>query len=185
VTRRKDMRDRWYSEVIRTRLVSGSCRELLAYIAVQHMTELGHMKVPRRTLAEALGIAEQRVTVRMSEAVNKGLLQRTAGGVNGQIVQYTALPFWGQGVGSRHPRPGVEVSGERHPQNDTQESASGCRDTAPIRARATYKDREQQPAPAGSRVEREQLRDSTTGTWDEWLPTPSKRPSSDTTGRVA
>ena len=132
---RSNVRDRWYSEVVRTRLVSGSCRELLAYVAVRHMTELGHVKVPRQTLAKALGIADQRVTVRMSEAVNAGLLQRTAGGVNGQTVQYTALPFWGQGVGSRHPRPRVEVSGKRHPQNDTQESPPGCRDSAPIRAR--------------------------------------------------
>jgi hypothetical protein len=134
---RRTVRDRWYAEVIRTRLVSGSCRELLAYLAVKHMSEIGHVKVPRREIAAALGIVEHRVTVRMGEAVKAGLLDRMAGGVNAQTVQYGARFPTSQGVVSRHPQVEVEVSGKRHPQNDTQESAPGCRDTAPIRARVT------------------------------------------------
>lgn len=181
---RRTVRDRWYCEVIRTRLVSGSCRELLAHIAVRHMTELGHVKVPRRELAAALGITEHRVTVRMGEAVKAGLLDRIAGGVNAQTTQYGARLPGGLGVASRHPRPEVEVSGKRHPQNDTQESAPGCRDTAPIRARATYKDREQEPAPVGSGVSATDHLRKSGSNGDEWTATPSKRPSSDPTKRV-
>lgn len=174
---RRTVRDRWYAEVIRTRLVSGSCREMLAYVAVRHMSEIGHVKVPRSELAKALDIAEHRVTVRMSEAVKAGLLDRLAGGVNGQTVIYGARLPSVQGAGSRHPRPKVEVSGKRHPQNDTQESAPGCRDAAPIRARVTYKNRDADPVPVGSGVNASNyLR--TGGTEEEWLPTPSKRPSS-------
>ncbi len=177
MSRRKDVRERWYREVIRTRLVSGSCRELLAYVAVCHMTELGHVKVPRSELAKALDIAEHRVTVRMSEAVKAGFLDRISGGVNGQTVQYGARFPDGQGVASRHPRPELEVSGKRHPQNDTQESPPGCRNPAPIRARVTKNNRKQEPAPDGSREEREHVGESTAGNYGSWLPAPSKRPS--------
>jgi hypothetical protein len=178
MSRRRDVRDRWFAEVVRTRLVSGSCRELMAYVAVKHMTELGHVKVPRATLAAALDIAEHRVTVRMSEAVKAGLLHRSAGGVNGQTMQYTALPFWGQGAASRHPRPEVEVSGKRHPQDDTQEAASGCRDAAPIRVRVSKTNREHLPAPADSRAESDHDDTAQDSAYGSWLPTSSKRPSS-------
>ncbi|MGY1730146.1 hypothetical protein ACI798_01400 [Geodermatophilus sp. SYSU D01045] len=136
MTRRLTVRDRWYRTVIRCHEVSGSCRELLAHMAVCHMTDLGHVKVPRAELAAALDIAEQRVTVRIGEAVKAGLLARTGGGKNGQTMQYAASFPSGQGAASRHPRPEVEVSGKRHPQNDTLDPGSGCRDAAPIRARA-------------------------------------------------
>lgn len=186
MTRRKDVRERWYRAVIRTRLVSGSCRELLAHIAAMHMTDLGHVKVPRADLAAALDIAEHRVTVRIGEAVKAGLLVRTAGGKNGQTMQYAASFPSGQGVASRHPRPEVEVSGSRHPQNDTQEPASGCRNAAPIRARTPSRTHDTDPAPAGSRAVGEADPVVTGGTYgDEWLPTSSKRPSSDSAGRVA
>ncbi|MCF6507378.1 hypothetical protein E9549_08150 [Blastococcus sp. MG754426] len=186
MSRRQNVRDRWYRLVIRHHGVSGSCRELLAYIAVCHMTDLGHVKVPRAELAKALDIAEHRVTVRIGEAVKAGLLTRVAGGKNGQTMQYAASFPSGQGAASRHPRPEVEVSGLRHPQNDTQEPASGCRDTTPIRARTTYKTHGTQPAPIGSRAVGEADRASTDGSnGGEWQPTPFKRPSSDSTGRVA
>ncbi len=185
MSRRRDIRDRWYAEVIRTRLVSGSCRELLAHIAVKHMSELGHVKVPRLELAAALGITEHRVTVRMGEAVKAGLLDRIAGGVNAQTMQYGARFPGGQGVASRHPRPEVEVSGKRHPQNDTQEWPPGCRNPAPIRARASKNNREQEPAPVDSRVEREHDGTSQAGAYGSWLPTRPNQPSSDSTEKVA
>ena len=80
MTRRQAVRDRWYWTVIKTDLVAGSCREVLSLIAVHHMSELGHVDVPRKTLAKELGIAEHRVTVRIGEAVKAGLLTRVAGG---------------------------------------------------------------------------------------------------------
>lgn len=145
--RRASVRDRWYRLVIRHGLVTGSCRELLAHIAVCHMTDLGHVKVPRRDLATALDVAEHRITVRIGEAVKVGLLTRVGGGKNGQTMQYAASFPGGQGVASRHPEPEVEVSGLRHPQNDTLRPVPGCRDATPIRARATYVDQDQEPAP--------------------------------------
>lgn len=157
MTRRQNVRDRWYWLVIRTDLVTGSCRELLSLLAVHHMTELGHVKVPRKILADQLGIAEHRVTVRMGDAVKAGLLTRVGGGINAQTVQYAATFPPGQGAAKRHPQPEVQVSGKRHPQNDTQESPPGCRNPTPIRARTTYTNREPEPAPESSRVERDHL----------------------------
>lgn len=186
MSRRQNVRDRWYRVVIRHHAISGSCRELLAHIAVCHMSDLGHVNVPRADLAKALDIAEQRVTVRIGEAVKAGLLTRIAGGKNGQTMQYAASFPTGQGVASRHPRPALEVSGSRHPQNDTQEPAPGCRDTAPIRARATSRTHGTDPAPIGSRAVGEADPTSTDGPYgDEWLPTPSKRLASDVAGEVA
>jgi DNA-binding Lrp family transcriptional regulator len=109
VSRRRSLRDRWYDEVIRSRLVDGACRELLSLIAVRHMTAAGHVDVPRAKLAEQLGIAEQRVTRRMSQAVDAGLLARLGGGVNRQTQQYCAVLPPVQGVAERHPE--VEVQG--------------------------------------------------------------------------
>jgi hypothetical protein len=119
VSRRRSVRDRWYAEVIRTRLVNGSCRELLSLIAVRHMTETGYVCVPRATRAAELGVTEQRITRRVMEAVAVGLLTRTGGGVNGQTQQYLATLPTVEGVAGRHPQAQVEVTGERHPQNDT------------------------------------------------------------------
>lgn len=153
---RRSVRDKWYWLVIATDLVAGSVRELLALVAVHHMTELGHVSVPRATLARELGIAEHRVTVRIGEAVKAGWLDRIAGGANGQTMQYAARFPGDQGAASRHPRPEVEVSGKRHPQNDTQESRPGCRDAAPIRARVTTETHSNGTPPAAERGSPEQ-----------------------------
>src|SRR5690242_9722958 len=120
---RRSVRDRWYAEVIRTRLVDGACRELLSLLAVRHMTRDGHVSVPRATLAAELGIAEQRVTRRMSQAVNAGLLARGDGGRNRQTQQYRACLPMLQGVAERHPEVEVQGVAEAAPvrvsQNDT------------------------------------------------------------------
>lgn len=161
---RRTVRDAWYEAVIKTTLVNGACRELLSLMAVRHMTERGYVRVPRKVLAAELGIIEHRVTVRTAEAVKAGLLVRVSGGVNGQTVQYAAQLPPTQGVAERHPQRRVEGVAEaapggvaeRHPET-APEGQPGCRRTTPIRARATYKNREQQPAPNGSRVERDHL----------------------------
>jgi hypothetical protein len=116
---RRSVKDRWYLEVIRTRLVNGACRELLSLIAVRHMTDTGYVCVPRAVLAAQLDVDEQRITRRVMEAVGAGLLTRVGGGVNGQTQQYLATLPTRQGVAERHPQPQAEVTGERHPQSDT------------------------------------------------------------------
>jgi hypothetical protein len=87
---RRSVRDRWYLEVIRTRLVNGACRELLSLLAVRHMTDTGYVCVPRATLAEELDVLPQRVTDRIMQATAAGLLVRVAGGHNGATARYVA-----------------------------------------------------------------------------------------------
>jgi hypothetical protein len=88
--RRTSLRERWYWEVIRTRLVTSPCRELLSLLAVKHMTETGYVKTPRAQLADELDIQPHRVTVLIGQAVRAGLLARCGGGINGQTAQYVA-----------------------------------------------------------------------------------------------
>lgn len=176
---RRTVREAWYAAVIKTTLVNGACRELLSLMAVRHMTDRGYAKVPRKTLADELGIAEHRVTVRIGEAVKAGLLVRVAGGINGQTVTYAAQLPPSEGVAERHPQPGVEGVAEaapggvaeRHPQ-DRSEAGSGCRRTTPIRARATNQDRERVPAPADSRADGDHYVTATSGAYGTWQPTP-------------
>lgn len=154
---RRSVRDAWFGAVIRTRAVNDACRVLLILMHAQHMTERGYAKVKRETLAAQLDIAEQQVTRRIREAVAAGLLVRISGGVNGQTVQYAAQLPPTEGVAERHPQPRLDgiaeaVPGhvaERHPET-ASDGAPGCRRTTPIRARATYKHREQEPAPDDS-----------------------------------
>jgi hypothetical protein len=130
MSRRRDVRDRWQEEVLRTRLIKDSCRVLLLYMATakdsqgRHlMTEVGYIRRSREQLAAALGLKPQRITDRISEATRAGLLVRVAGGVNGQTAQYAANFPPGPGVASRHPQAGVEVSAEPVPGTGVQVSA--------------------------------------------------------------
>lgn len=157
MSRRRSLRDCWYAEVIRSRLVSGACRELLSLLAVRHMTDGGHVQVPRATVAAELGIAEPRVTVRIREAVGAGLLSRVGGGINGQTQRYAAVLPPAEGVAERHPQVEVEVTGERHPQNDTLKlrlrvSQNDTHTYAPARARALTETRSADGSNDGSRA---------------------------------
>ncbi len=179
---RRTVRDRWYAEVVRTRLVTGPCRELLSLMAVMHMEDRGYVKVPRDQLADELGISPHRVTVLIGQATRAGLLVKVAGGHNGQTSKYAAQVIEGcpESATFRLGRYRAESTLQRHPSDGCKEG-DGCPDKAPIRARTTYKNREQQPAPDGGREEREHVLTSQAGTYRDWQPTPSKRSSSAST----
>lgn len=183
---RRTVRDHWYAEVIRTRLVTGPCRELLTLVAVMHMDDRGHVKVPRDQLADELGISPHRVTVLIGQATKAGLLVKVAGGYNGQTSKYVAQVIEGcpESATFRLGRYRAESTLQRHPSG-RPDGGEGCSEGAPIRARGTYKNRDSEPAPVGSRVEREHDVASQAGTNRGWLPTRLNQPSSDPTENVA
>lgn len=153
---RRTVRDRWYAEIVRTRLVTGPCRELLSLVAVMHMDDRGYVKVPRDQIADELGITPHRVTVLIGQATKAGLLVKVAGGYNGQTSKYAAQAVEGcpESTTFRLGRYRAESTLPRHPSARSQED-EGCAEKAPIRARGTYKSRDAEPAPDDSRVERE------------------------------
>jgi hypothetical protein len=126
--RRPSVRERWYREVIRTRLVKGACRELLAHLAVVHMTERGYVKVPREALARELDIPLNRVTDRIAKAVKAGLLVKDGGGRNGQVARYHAQLVDTQ-VPTEQQVPTDEVPTEQVPADEV---VSGVLGTGPV-----------------------------------------------------
>ncbi|MCU1614706.1 MAG: hypothetical protein JWO98_2246 [Frankiales bacterium] len=170
---RRTLRDRWYAEIIRTKLVTGPCRELLSLMAVMHMDDRGYVKVPRDQLADELGISAHRVTVLIGQATKAGLLVKVGGGHNGQTSRYAAQLIEGcpERATFRLSRYRAESTLQRHPSGGGNEG-EGCPEQAPIRVRATKNNREQEPAPDGTREEREHDVTSQAGTNRSWLPTP-------------
>jgi hypothetical protein len=166
-------RDRWLTEVLRTDELNNSCKLVLVAMSRQ-MDEKGRVRYPREKLAADVGLKTvQRVTDRIKEAKEAGFLIADGGGINGTVAQYYAqIPGTplrgtssrGRGNGSRGTRNGVPDSG--------QEAAPGTPPRGAIRARATYKNRGTEPAPVGSRVEREHSLNSRAGTCREWMATP-------------
>ncbi len=209
MSRRIDVRDAWRSDVLRSALIGDACRVLLLHMATMTtvttkgdhpMTDTGRIKVSRDELAEALGVKPNRITNRITEATRAGLLRKVAGGHNGQTAIYAAqVQGRRKGVGSTDTYSGpeslaelVKVSVSQVPTQSPKPIPTpaingpvgvGRSDT--IRARATKKDREQEPAPDDSREEREHVGKSTAGNYGSWLPARSKRLSPDTAGEVA
>jgi hypothetical protein len=164
---RRTVRDRWYAEVIRTRLVTGPCRELLALIAVMHMDDRGYAKVPRDQLADELGISAHRVTVLIGQATKAGLLVKVAGGFNGQTSKYAAQVVEGcpESATFRLGRYRAESTLPRHPSGGRR-GGEGCPERAPIRARVNPQNPDNGTPPAESRDAPEQ--DS--GDWSSAAP---------------
>lgn len=154
---RRTVRDRWYAEIIRTRLVTGPCRELLALIAVMHMDDRGHVKVPRDQLADELAISAHRVTVLIGQATKAGLLVKVAGGYNGQTSRYAAQVVEGcpESATFRLGRYRAESTLQQHPSARPDED-EGCAEKAPIRARVTKRNHNNGAPPALERGSPEQ-----------------------------
>ena len=182
---RRTVRERWITAVLRSDLTNVT--KLILVALGQQMDENGRVRYPRERLAADVGLKTvQRVTDRIKEAKDKGWLIADGGGINGTVAQYYAeIPGTslrgtssaGRGNGQRGTRNGVP---------DQQEKAgSGTSPRGVIHARATHRNREQESAPDGSRADRDHDGTSTSAVKASWLPTPSKRPSSDSTGRVA
>jgi hypothetical protein len=186
VRRAKGVRERWLTEVLRTEHLNNSAKLVLVALSRQ-MDERGRVRYARDRLAADVGLATvQRVTDRIKEAKDAGFLVADGGGINGTVAQYYAsfpgtplrgTSSTGRGNGSRGTRNGVP-----------EPAVSGGPGTPPrgaIRARATKNNREQEPAPDGSRVEREHDVTSTSGTNRSWLPAPVADACPDPTEDVA
>lgn len=206
---RRTIRQAWLDEILRSPLIGDSCRVLLLYMATvttvttkggHPMTDTGRIKVSREEMADALGVKPNRITNRITEATRAGLLRKVAGGHNGQTAVYLAQvqgPRKGVGRTDTYSGPEslaemVKVSVSQVPTQTpkpiptpavAEQIGIGGGDT--IRARATYKNRQQEPAPVDSRVERDHDVDSKTAVTREWAATPLTSPSFDSTRTAA
>jgi hypothetical protein len=70
--------------------ISEGTRALLLYLYTQ-MSETGTVSVPRERLAVLFGVTERRISKRIAEAAEAGLLTRTGGGWKGMTAMYSAL----------------------------------------------------------------------------------------------
>lgn len=153
MSRAKDVRERWITEVLRTDAVGLSCKVVLLAMS-RHMTERGRVSWPRDKIAAEVGLATpQRVTDRIAEAKRAGLIDVVHSGHKGMTATYEAMlprpkaprgevPSQPIGNGWRGGFDGVPLS--RH------EAPKPPRDGDP-NARATSRTRAQGPAPDGSR----------------------------------
>ena len=185
---RAGYRERWIDAVLRTDELNPSCK-LVCIALSRHMSDDGRVRHPREAVALALGWKTiQRVSDRIKEAKDAHFLYPAGGGINGTVAAYDAMiplsatssrgtSSTGRGNGSRGTRNGVPETGDK--------AAPATPSRGAIRARVSKNNREQEPAPDGSREEREHDVSSQTGTYGSWLPAPSNRLSSDTAGEVA
>ncbi|MGI8680655.1 MAG: hypothetical protein ACR2JO_00675 [Mycobacteriales bacterium] len=137
---RRNVRDRWTVEVLRSEQVGDACRVLLLTMALE-MAERGTVSVERRTLAAALNRHPQRVAERIAEAREAGLLDLVSGAHRGRPAQYVAVipsaesvpvsgtQSRGKGTGERYalavriPR-SADVDSERAPIRESSASVS-------------------------------------------------------------
>ncbi len=180
------MRDKWAAAVLASDL--NNATKVVMWALYGHMDEHGRVRHRRDDLADECGLANaRRVSDRIKEARDRGFLTARAGGVNGQVVQYYAeLPgSQRQGPSTGGRGGGLQGPSNRDPQT-AQEAVQGPRDRDPYAHALLDKPHGTTPAPVGSRAVGEADPTSTDGSYGvEWLPTPSKGPSSDSTGRVA
>ncbi len=86
---RPALRDRWRDAVCASPDINDACRALLLRMR-DDMDELGHVCVPRTVMAGWFGCDAQRITVRLREAKDAGLLVKVAGGHKGQTSRCRA-----------------------------------------------------------------------------------------------
>lgn len=186
MSRRRNVREAWLTEVLRTENLNNSAKLILVALSRQ-MDEQGRVRYPRERLAADVGLkAVQRVTDRIKEAKDAGFLIADGGGINGTVAQYFAqLP----GTPLRGTSSSGRGNGSRGTRNGVPEPAdSGSPGTPPrgaIRARVTKRNHNNGAPPAAQRDAREHVHESTAGTYGSWLPTRLNQPSSDTTEDVA
>jgi hypothetical protein len=182
------LRDRWIAAVLASEL-NNSCK-LVCIALSRHMTDEGRVsQIRRETIAADLGLHSlQRITDRIKQAKDAGFLSKTGGGVNATAVSYMAMipvaqvpragvPDDGPGNGSRGTWNGVPA----HAQKD----GPGTPPRGAIRARVPKNNREYQPAPDGSRAERDHDVTSQAGSYGSWMPTRLNQPSFDSRTEVA
>ena len=86
---RDGLRDRWVSAVAGCPTVGSACKLLMFYlVATNRVTPRGFVTFKRDTVAGELGVHPQRITDRIKEARNAGLLDRVGGGYEGRTAEY-------------------------------------------------------------------------------------------------
>ncbi|WP_435109772.1 hypothetical protein [Nocardiopsis synnemataformans] len=91
------LRSTWVRQLFRTKRVGDAVRVLLLRMA-QDMDDAGRVQVAREELAEDLGTTERRVSGRIKQAVDAGLLERVKAGNRGGAAIFGALLVEGQRV---------------------------------------------------------------------------------------
>jgi hypothetical protein len=188
MSRPRDVRERWITEVLRTDAINDGCKLVLIAMS-RHMTDAGRVSYPRERIAAEVGLkTPQRVTNRIKEARDAGLIDVVHSGYRGMTAVYEAMlpapkkgahyehPIGRKGTGSGHPFSGTlstPLSNGEHVPSVTK-GARSEHPNAGARVRGTKTSREQEPTNDGSRVVGEADPTSTDSNYgDEWLPTPS------------
>lgn len=154
------MRDRWIAAVLRTDELNPSCK-LVCIALSRHMDDRGNVSYRQEDLALEVGMKSvNRVGDRIREAKNAMFLSHIGGGINGTTARYQAMvPL--SATPSRGGSSTGSGTGPRGGRNGGAETAASSAPAPPsrgaIRARTTYKNREQQPAPDDSREQRDYL----------------------------
>ena len=123
MSRRDGLRDRWRDDhVIPHRDIGDACKVLLLVLAAR-MTNAGYVSVPRRDLADLLGVHPQRIAERIATAVEHDLLMKTGGGYAGRTAEYTAVIPTGKGTAGQYSidAESVRVSGTHSAKKRTGE----------------------------------------------------------------
>ncbi len=186
---------------------SDSCRRLLLCIGLAEdnrgpwMNERGRARpIKHQVVGDVLGISPKTVANLILQATSMGFLTKDpTTGYRGRAAAYQATIPTRERVPAEQPVslrallngvlkvPGYEEPASpeiREPFDPPDDGkVPGIREAQRVRGRvrATKNNREQVPAPDGSRVEREHVGTSPAGTYRDWQPTPSKRPSSPST----
>lgn len=159
MSRARNVRERWITEVLRTDAINDGCKLVLIAMS-RHMSEAGHVSWPREKLAADVGLQTvQRVTNRIKEAREAGLLDLVRRGGNGVTAIYEAMLPHSQGARGEHPEGArgehPQGTGSGHPVSGTlltlPKAGQGARGEHPQRARVTYEPRPEGRAPDDSR----------------------------------
>jgi hypothetical protein len=87
---RKSWRDEWRAAVLKDPRISNACRVLMLVLA-DMMRGDGYICRSRSELARVLGVHPSRITQRLNEAVDAGILARIVEGKPGRLAVYQAM----------------------------------------------------------------------------------------------
>jgi hypothetical protein len=184
------MRDRWLDAVLRADAEDLTNAVKLVCVALSlRMDDSGRVTANRQDVAAALGWAtKQRVSDRIKEARDAEFLSILRGGKNGQPVTYDAMiPAKYRQLGT--PSRGTPGNGWRGTSDGVpapaQDEATRYPATGYQYARVTPQNHNNGAPSAAQRGSREHDGNDTGAVTPSWQSTPSKRPSSDSTERVA
>jgi hypothetical protein len=206
----RSIRDAWLADVLLRPRLGDACRRLLLLYAVAEdgrgpwMSASGRIRpIKHRVAGDVLGMTEKTVANHILEATKQGfLLKDPTTGYRGRPAAYQATLPAKTGVvegpvSLRSLLDGVlKVPGHGEPSSpgirepfppseDTKVPGFGEAQRAQARTRVPKNNRESQPASLGNRVERDHASGFKPAATGEWQPTPSKRPSFDSTRNVA